>query len=136
MNAMIQEPTRALRDANDADDIRAKIGPALEGFQPYFNQILLAIFVRPEKTKSGIFLSDTTLQEDLYQGKAGLVLKKGPMAFTSDERNDFAGLDVSEGDWVVIRPSDGFSLKLGGLMCRVVEDVHIKARIADPLSVY
>jgi len=43
------------------------------------NQVLVAIYMRPEKTASGILLPGQTRDEDKYQGKAGLVIKLGPM---------------------------------------------------------
>ena len=49
------------------------------------NQILVAVYIRPNKTKSGIYLSDQSREEDKVQGKVGLVVKKGPSAFVDDE---------------------------------------------------
>ena len=42
----------------------------------YNNWILCAVYKRPEKTASGIYLSDGVRKEDEYQGKVGLVVKK------------------------------------------------------------
>ena len=125
-----------LRGQSTAADIMEKLGSALDTFNIFHNQVLVAIFIRPEKTAGGIFLADQTIGEDVYQGKCGLVLKKGPLAFKNDERNDFGGCDVEVGDWAVFRVSDGFSLKINGVMCRLLEDVHVKAVTPDPLTVY
>ena len=40
------------------------------------NQILVGVYIRPEKTKSGIYLSDKYRDEDKFQSKVGLILKK------------------------------------------------------------
>ena len=48
------------------------------------NQILCAVYVRPQKTKSGIYLSDKTIDEDRFQGKVGLLIGMGPAAFQDD----------------------------------------------------
>jgi len=58
------------------------------------NQILVAVYIRPQKTKSGIYLTDKTTDEDRYQSKVGLVLKKGPTAFVDPEGKWFDGITV------------------------------------------
>jgi len=108
----------------------------LDAVEVYHNQILVGIWKRPDKTAGGIILTDKTRDEDRYQGKVGLVLKKGPLAFHADGSVDFGGKDVSEGDWVAYRASDGWSLKLNGMDCRMLEDVHIKMRVAEPGIIY
>lgn len=37
------------------------------------NQVLCAVYVRPNKTKGGIMLADQTTAEDRFQGKVGLI---------------------------------------------------------------
>lgn len=114
----------------------------LSGYEPFHNLILVATYVRPEKTKGGIILVDNTLQEDRFQGKVGLVLKVGPIAFHDDNVNKFGGVKVEPGDWVLFRASDGLELffvdKNGrdGTPCRILEDVHIKARLTDPELIF
>jgi len=62
----------------------------------------------------------------------------GKAAFKDPNLNWFVGDEFTEGDWVVYRPSDGWSLTLvstdehGGrleLLCRLLDDVSIRARI-------
>lgn len=120
---------------SSAEEIRKAVGD-LSAISVFHNQTFVAIFKRSAVTSSGIHLPDQVLKEDEFQGKVGLVLKKGPLAFKDDARNDFGGVDVEEGDWVIFRVSDGFPLKWNGVMCRFLEDVHIKGTVADPLSVY
>jgi len=124
-----------LLQQSSEEDIRKQIGD-LSRFTVMHNQVLVAIFIRPEKTAAGIYLPNQTLKEDVWQGKVGLVLKKGPLAFVSDNRTDFGGLDVEPGDWAVFRVSDGLQLNVNGVVCRLVEDVHIKAVTPDPLLIY
>lgn len=125
-------PAMAMLHAEDpADEIRKAVGN-LDVVDLMFNQLLVGIYVRPNKTRSGIFLTDKTLDEDLYQGKVGLVLKKGPTAFMDDGEARFHGQNVSDGDWIVFRPSDGWQMSVNGKACRVLQDVHIKARVAAP----
>ena len=98
----------------------------------YNNWILCAVYKRPEKTASGIFLTDGTRKEDEYQGKVGLVVKKGPIAFQDDSNTSFFGQDVEIGDWVVFRPSDGWSLNINGTLCRMLQDTQIRLVVNDP----
>jgi co-chaperonin GroES (HSP10) len=120
---------------NPAGELRAKIGD-ISKVDILHNQILVAVYVRPEKTKAGIFLADQTRNEDRYQGKAGLVLKKGPLAFVDDDTNKFHGQNVEIGDWVFYRVSDGFPLILNGTLCRLLEEVHVKGKIPSPDVVF
>lgn len=118
------------------DEIRAAIGSALEAFQPFHNQILVGIYIRPAVTSGGVILTDKSIDEDKWQGKAGLVLAVGPMAFKDDARNSFEGQGVCVGDWIIYRVSDGFSIDINGVHCRLIEDVHVKARVSAPSIVW
>ncbi|HQU24996.1 MAG TPA: hypothetical protein PKX13_12025 [Acidiphilium sp.] len=135
-------PKRIMRMTHGVDprgELMKSMGD-LDGIDVMHNQILVAIYKRPEKTAGGIFLSDKTRGEDVYQGKVGLVVKKGPLAFVDDGRNDFRGQDVEVGDWVGYRIQDGWSLIVNGpdgpVNCRMLEDVHIKLRVSSPDEIY
>lgn len=104
----------------------------LAGMEVFGAEILVAIYKRPEKTAGGIILADTTRAEDKWQGKVGLVLKKGPAAFKDDDRTKFYGVDVEVGDWVYFRPSDGWFATVGNTEIRQMQDVHIRGRIPRP----
>ena len=118
-----------------ANEIRKRIGD-ISKIEVLHNQILVGVYIRPEKTKGGILLTSQTRDEDRYQGKAGLVLKKGPLAFVDDDNNKFHGQNVDIGDWVFYRVSDGFPLVLNGMLCRLLEEVHVKGKIPSPDVVF
>ena len=99
------------------------------------NYVLLGIWVRPKITKGGLHLPDTVVDEDKYQGKTGLVLKIGPTAFVDGEY-DFAGQKVEVGDWIVLRPGDGWQLRVGNRDCRMVTDTSIKLKVPKPDMIY
>jgi co-chaperonin GroES (HSP10) len=101
----------------------------------FHNQILLAIYIRPEKTKSGLILTDSHRDEDRYQSKVGLLVKRGPLAFEQDG-NWFNGLTFDDHDWLVFRPSDGWSITVNGVLCRIFDDVNIKGRVPHPDAVW
>lgn len=101
----------------------------------FHNQILLAIYIRPEKTKSGLILTDSHRDEDRYQSKVGLLVKRGPLAFEQDG-NWFSNLTFGDHDWLVFRPSDGWSITVNGVLCRIFDDVNIKGRVPHPDAVW
>jgi len=117
-----------------AEEIRESIGD-ISGLEIFHNQILVGIYMRGSKI-GNIFIPEKTQDEDKWQGKVGMVLKKGPLAFANDSTNDFKGQDVSEGDWLMYRVSDGYSVDINGVHCRLLEDVHIKGRVANPGDIY
>ena len=116
-------------------DVKRLIGN-LDNVEVFFNYVLVATHVRSEKTAGGIIRPDRNKDEDVYQGKVGLVLKKGPMAFRDDAEIDFRGQDVNEDDWIVYRVGDGFDLTIRGVACRMLADRNIKLRIPDPEIVF
>jgi len=101
----------------------------------FHNQVLLAVYIRPTKTKSGLILTDNHVDEDRYQSKVGLLVKRGPMAFEQDD-NWFSNLTFNDHDWLVFRPSDGWSITVNGVLCRIFDDINIKGRVDHPDAVY
>ena len=101
----------------------------------FHNQVLCAVYERPEKTKSGIFLTDTTREEDRHQGKVGLIVKMGRLAFKSDGKWQWPD-DMGLGDWVYFRVSDGWNTTVNGKICRMLRDEDFKGRIQEPDQVW
>ena len=108
----------------------------LSNIEIFNNQVLVAVYLRPQKTKSGIYLTDKTTDEDRYQSKVGLVLKMGTSAFNDKSGEWFGGVEINEGDWVVFRPSDGWSITVNGQLCRMIDDVNVKGRVDQPDRVW
>lgn len=94
--------------------------------------VLIGTYVRPAKTKSGLYLTEKYRDEDVYQGKVGLVLKVAPGAFEDGADVKFHGFKSKPGDWVTYFVGDGRSLLVRGYHCRLVEDVHVRLRIPNP----
>jgi co-chaperonin GroES (HSP10) len=118
-----------------AGDPRAELMSSvgdISGIKIFNNWILVAVYKRPEKTLGGIILTDNTRKEDEYQGKVGLVLKKGPLAFVDDDKASFNGQDVELGEWIAFRVSDGWSLEVNGVICRMLQDVQIRLGLPSP----
>lgn len=102
----------------------------------FHNQILVGIYVRPEKTSGGIIRPQGNVEEDEYQGKVGLVVKKGPSAFLDNDDDDFQGQNVEVGDWVVFRVGDGWQVNIRDTACRILTDRTIRMRIKNPGDIF
>lgn len=115
--------------------IIGEIGDLAE-IELFNNQILVGVYIRPQKTKSGIYLADRTVDEDRHQSKVGLLLKMGPKAFEPNNDGWFDGETFNEGDWLFHRPSDGWSITINNVLCRILMDTQVKGRIANPDQVW
>lgn len=124
-------PMKMTHDIDPVQEIRDAVGD-ISNLELFNMQVLVGIYIRPQKTKSGIILTDRTVDEDKYQGKVGVVLKAGPSAFVDETGKWFNGNTISVGDWVVFRPSDGWAIAVNGYSCRILDDLSIKARIDQP----
>jgi co-chaperonin GroES (HSP10) len=126
---------RMEHESDPAEGLKKELGD-LSTVEVFNNQILVAVYIRPQKTKSGIILTSQTTDEDRYQSKVGLVIKKGPQAFRDSSGEWFDNVEISEGDWIVFRPSDGWSITVNNVLCRMIDDVNIKARVDHPDRVW
>jgi len=117
------------------DHILEEIGD-LSNFELFHNQVLCAVYIRPQKTKSGLFLPDSTTDEDKYQSKVGLIVKLGTDAFVDASDKWFQGVEIEEKDWIVFRPSEGWSITVNGVLCRIIDDVNVLGRIQQPDQVW
>ncbi len=122
--------------SDPAGQILKQVGD-LSKIDVFANQILLGVYQRPDKTASGLYLADTTRDEDIHQGKVGLVLKVGPQAFEDDDRRKFLPEErVNPGDWVAMWVADGKKIVVNNQLCRVVTDEQIRLRIPAPDVVF
>jgi co-chaperonin GroES (HSP10) len=133
----------AKRANHDPKQALLKSAGPLTDYEVFHNLVLVATYMPGEKIGS-IIIPDVSMAENRFQGKMGLVLKCGPLAFKDDDQARFGGIDVEVGDWVLYRPSDGIELFIkdymglqnDGLPCRLIEDSLIKGRVADPALIY
>lgn len=109
------------------------------------NEVLIATYMRPEKTAGGIVLPHQNLKEDQYQGKVGLVVKMGIACRFEriDARTGVKfGIPIALHDWVVVRTSDTWTLEVNGrndssdprefVKCRLVFDDQIRMKVPRP----
>lgn len=113
------------RHHDDYDQAQREIHQSLgdfSDFECFGHQVLVAVYVRPAFTQlpDGRRFYTTTKQqaEDVYQGKAVMVLKLGPAAFDGDDsyvQATFGPKGAPKvGDWVFVRPQDGVAINLCG----------------------
>jgi co-chaperonin GroES (HSP10) len=124
-------------DRNPREVLMEKIG-SVEDLELFHTQVLVAVYVAPEKTAGGIYRPDANVEEDFFQSKIGLIIKTGDKAFKSDDKWSWPE-DMGVGDWVYFRVSDGWNMTVNGSrknVCRILEDVDIKGRIQHPEQVW
>lgn len=136
MRSKVVDIAHAMASSSDAKaTLRSAVG-SLKEVSVLHNLVLVATYVKSERTAGGILLPDKTKDEDRFQGKVGLVLARGPIAFKDDAYNNFGGIEANVDDWVVYWPSDGREMFVNGVSCRLLEDKHIKMRIPKPEGVF
>jgi hypothetical protein len=138
-------PWRNNEEANEyRDDPRAFLLARLALLMPlrvYHNWIITATYYMPDWDELGatgvkFYRSDKQHDEALWQGKVGLVIGKGPMAFLDDEHVRFYGQNVEIGDWVQYDIMEGRQFTLDRVHCRRLKDTQVVMNVPDPRLVY
>ena len=126
-------PMMMVHETDPKDMLLNQLKPFLGRAKVMNNQVLVAIYERPEKTAKGVILTATYRAEDQHQGKSCLIVMMGETAFNPDaERGWFVNERPQMHDWVAIRPSDGFPMALGGVKCRLITDTAVRMVIDAP----
>ena len=118
-------------EIDPAEKLKTDIGD-ISGVEIFNNQILCAVYIRPQKTKRGIILANETTDEDRFQSKVGLIVKMGPQAFVDETNSWFSKNDAKVGEWIVFRPSDSWSITVNGVLCRILDDTSVRGRVNHP----
>ena len=130
-----------------ADDPRSyimnKVGD-LKGHRLLGDRVLIATYMGTGKSPGGIIIPDKTVEEARFQGKVGLVLKIGPMAFKYDGPFAYEGDRPSVGDWVMYFPVNAREFFLGGrggkggdgISCRQIRSEFVETILDNPDSIY
>ena len=100
------------------------------------DRVAVAVYGRPEKTAGGIYVSDSQIQEDQYQGCTGAVIALGPLAFKYDGQFEWEGDKPKVGDFVLFRPADGYQYAFRKACIRIFPSDAIMAVVSDPLLYY
>ena len=86
------------------------------------------------KTKSGIHLTDETVQESQLTTNICKVLKVGPDAYKDKDKFP-TGPWCKEDDWVLITRYAGSRIRIEGGELRIINDDEILAVIDDPRDI-
>lgn len=132
-------PSIAMQHKTDPAAVIWKALGSLEGIEIFHNQVLVVVYIRPEKTAGGIILADVTggmRDEDKWQGKVGLIVKTGEVAFDDPNGVWFKDVNLGIGDWAIFRPSDGWSITINGVLCRILDDTTIRGKTDNPDRVF
>lgn len=129
--------TLMLHTKDPREALLEKIGP-VDDVEVFHNQVLVAVYIAPEKTAGGIIRPDSNRDEDRHQSKVGLIIKTGPTAFQNTDEWSWPD-DMSVGDWVYFRVSDGWNCTVNASrdnLCRMLDDVLVRGRIKHPDQVW
>jgi hypothetical protein len=122
-------PNVSMKHESDPRDVLLKQVGDISEFKICNNEVLIAIYRRPEKTVGGIVIPKSNLDEDLFQSKAGLVLAIGPSC-------DFPLVPIALHDWILVRPADTYALEVNKVSCRLVYDKYIRVKIPHPEMIW
>jgi hypothetical protein len=147
-------PVRIVHDVNPAVEIREEVGAFCDGLTMLGADVFIVMYERVKattgserRTAGGIIVIDKdggTGSEDKFQGKVGLVMKMGPIAFQEDPDHQWGGVTPRVGDWVIINVSQTFSFDIpvygkyqdrslspqGARRGRTVQDIYIKGIVS------
>ena len=84
------------------------------------------------KSKGGIIFTDPTKNEDRFQGKIGMVVKIGEVAFNDPEIWPNEDTRPTIGDWVVYRNADTHECAINKISCRFIKDYLIIGKVSAP----
>lgn len=125
----LAEPDRAQKIF---DKLGMKNGKLPDGFEVFGNRLIVATNESPEKSEGGILYTQQRQSEEKNQGKACLVVAKGPTAFKSDANYDFVGQTVEVGDWICLHVYESRPVKINKYECRIIRDQDVVMKIPAP----
>lgn len=107
--------------------------PALSQYKVCGTDVLFVTYIEPEQTDGGIFKSEKSQQEILFQGSVGLVVGLGPLVNKFDSKG-FAWQEheIKVNDWIVVRFADCWEIHIDGASCRLTDPESIKGIIDTP----
>lgn len=149
LTTMAQAPAPPWRTPEEADEykndprsfILDRCALWLEGVTVFHNWIITATYYLPDwefipNTTVKLYKPESTHDEALYQGKCGLVIAKGPLAFCDGPGINFMGQNIDIGDWVTYDIMEGRQFTIDRIHCRRLKDTQVVMRVSDPRLVY
>jgi len=138
-------PIRVVHEEDPKKLIWKDCGKLLEGLKPLADRVLVVMYERTNqgegkeaRTTGGIIMVKTqsrtsAAEQDKYQGRLGLVMALGPLAFKSDATHDWGGVVPKVNDWVMFDSYSNFSpFDLpNDRRARFVQDIAIEAIVPE-----
>jgi hypothetical protein len=137
----VPQPLMLLHRVDPKQQIVDAVGPWVKDIRIRPYDVMVATYLREKVvgdkvTTTGVFLSDGdqgTIREDRFQGKVGLVMQVGSLAFTETSDHRWKDFIPAAGDWVVLNVGDTFAFDLpGGWRVRIVEENLVRAIVPRP----
>lgn len=124
-----------------AEEMMRLLGP-LDDIHVHYGFVLVGMYIRTQIGTGVLEAAPQTQLEDRFQGKVGLVLKMGDLAFKSEPGRDFGNAQVQVGSWCLYRASDGLNLDLRTLdgmdvmHCKLLSDAEVLGTTVSPDRVW
>ena len=128
-------PHKAIKAVSSSRDAKRAILDFLgdlSDIEVLLNRVLVATHIRSDRSAGGIIRPDMNVEEDVWQGKCGLILKCGPDAFKDDAEYTWGESKLDIGDWGVYKVGDGWSVTVKDYPCRIVRDSSFMMRVQNP----
>lgn len=100
------------------------------------NKVMVATYVRPQRSKGGILYTDKRRDGNRFEGKVGLIIALGPTAFKYFGAFPWEGHKWEIGDWVWYRASDAAERGFRDVWCRTIDDDLIEGEPPSPQDIY
>ena len=131
---MSQEQSSILTPKNDLIGVKKTKKVTNESFklpQPTGWRLLILPFKMKDKTKGGLYLGESTLEQQQVASQCGNVLAVGPDAY-GDKKRFPDGPWCKVGDWVMFARYAGSRIKIEGGEVRLLNDDEVLATIKNP----
>jgi co-chaperonin GroES (HSP10) len=127
----VYEPATVL-EYNEGEDPRQvvldTILPLVEGLNLYRNEVLVVTAPNKKVSAGGIIMPEAYKKEQRFQGKIGLVVGLGEIAFQDDDLWPDVDKRPAVGTWVFYRTADTSECAIGGYSCRFIDDNKVRGR--------
>ncbi|MEJ2124145.1 MAG: hypothetical protein P8Y47_04855 [Alphaproteobacteria bacterium] len=102
----------------------------LDKIEVFNNRVLVATAPHLERSKGGLIFTNSTIDENRYQEKVGIVLKCGDTAFEGDDEFKWPN-PPSVGSLVFYRVTDSMEIGVNGVSCRFIADYSVIGTVSD-----
>jgi co-chaperonin GroES (HSP10) len=133
----VYEPATIVEYSEGEDPKQAvfdKILPLIDGLRLFRNEVLLVTAPNKVKSAGGIILPEKYKSEQRFQGKVGLVVAMGELAFNDDKLWPNPETRPVVGSWVFFRTADTSECAIGGYSCRFIDDDKVRGSALAPDS--